>query len=50
MGFAERYGDYEIGEIVSPKGENILGEEFYEFYIDEGNLEEIKLKFFYSPK
>ncbi|MBQ8594549.1 MAG: LCP family protein [Oscillospiraceae bacterium] len=50
MGFAERYGDYEIGEIVSLKGENILGEEFYEFYIDEGNLEEIKLKFFYAPK
>lgn len=47
---AERYDDYEMGEIVTPKGENILGEKFYEFYIDEEDLEDIILKYLYAPK
>ncbi len=50
MGFSERYNNYELGEIVSPKGENIRGAEFYEFYIDEEDLENIVLRYFYAPK
>lgn len=50
MGFSERYNNYELGEIVSPKGENVRGEEFYEFYIDEEDLENIVLKYLYTLK
>lgn len=50
MSFSERYGNYELGEIVSPKGENVRGNEFYEFYIDEEDLENIVLKYFYAVK
>ncbi len=47
---ADKYGDYEFGDIVSPKGENVLGEKFMEFYIDEEDLGEIVLKYLYAPK
>lgn len=47
---AEKYQDYEFGDIVSPEGENIRGERFYEFYIDEESLGEIILKYLYAPK
>lgn len=46
----DRYQDYELGDIVTPKGENILGEDHYEFYIDEEDLESIVLKYLYAPK
>ncbi len=47
---AEKYEDYEFGEIVSPKGENVRGERFYEFYIDEESLGDIVLEYLYAPK
>lgn len=47
---AERYKDYEIGEIVSPKGENVQGEMYYEFYVDENDLERIVLDMLYAEK
>lgn len=50
IGMAERYQDYELGEIVSPKGENILGEQYYEFYIDEEDLQRIVIELLYAPK
>ena len=46
----ERYKDYELNDIVSPRGENVLGEKFYEFYIDEEDLESLVLKYLYAPK
>ena len=46
----ERYKDYELNDIVTPKGENVLGEEYYEFYIDEEDLENLVLKYLYAPK
>lgn len=49
-GMIERYGDYKIGEVVTPEGENVLGEEYYEFYVDEEKLEELILRLFYAPK
>jgi anionic cell wall polymer biosynthesis LytR-Cps2A-Psr (LCP) family protein len=45
-----RYSDYEIVEIVSPEGENVLGEKYYEFYVDEVKLDELILRLFYAPK
>lgn len=47
---ADRYQDYELREIFSPKGENILSDGHYEFYIDEKDLYETVLRLLYSPK
>ncbi len=46
----ERYGDYEIREIVTPQGENVMGETYFEFYADEAALDELILRLFYAPK
>lgn len=49
-GLMERCADYTLKEIVSPDGENVLGEEFYEFHIDEEKLDELILRLFYVEK
>lgn len=49
-GMLERYGEYAIGEVVSPDGENVVGEEYMEFYADEAELDELILRLFYAPK
>ncbi len=49
-GLMERCSDYTLKEIVTPEGENVLGEEFYEFYVDEEQLQELVLRLFYAPK
>ena len=46
----ERYADYEIVEIVSPEGENVMGEEYFEFYVDEQKLDQLILRLFYEAK
>ena len=49
-GMMDRYGDYEIREVVTPEGENVMGEEYYEFYVDEEALDALILRLFYAPK
>ena len=46
----DRYGDYEIVEVVSPEGENVMGEEYFEFYVDEEKLDALILRLFYTVK
>jgi len=46
----QRYGEYAIAEIRSPAGENVLGQQYYEFYPDEKLLDELVLELFYAPK
>lgn len=46
----ERCSHYTLKEIISPEGENVLTEEFYEFHLDEEALEELILRLFYAPK
>lgn len=46
----EKYTEYEIGQIISPKGENVMGEKYFEFYVDEEDLDRIVLQLFYAPK
>lgn len=41
---------YTMKEIVSPAGENVLTEEYYEFHLDEEALEDLILRLFYAPK
>lgn len=45
-----KYKDYEIKEIVTPEGENILGDMYYEFHADEEKLLELVIELFYAPK
>ncbi len=47
---ATDFGDYTLGRIVSPEGENRMGEEFYEFYLDEEALKELAIELFFEPK
>lgn len=44
------FGDYPLGRILTVEGENVLGEEYYEFYPDEEALEALVLELFYAPK
>lgn len=49
-GMISRYEGYEIREIVTPEGDNVPGDEYYEFYADEEKLDELILRLFYAPK
>ena len=46
----ERYGNYKLDRILTPPGENILGEQYYEFHIDEKALDKMILELFYAEK
>lgn len=49
-GMLERYVDFEIKEVVTPEGENTIGDGHYEFYVDEEKLDELIVRLFYAPK
>lgn len=49
-GMVKRYTNYTIGEIVSPAGRNVLTEEYYEFHVDEEQLQDLVLRLFYREK
>ena len=46
----QRYEDYQIGQILSPAGENVMGETYFEFHADEAALKELVLQLFYAEK
>lgn len=45
-----RYSDYTFNGVISPEGENKMGETYMEYYLDEESLEELILDLFYSKK
>jgi len=49
-GMLSRYKDYTLNEIVTVDGENVVGEEYYEFYADEEHLQQVVLDLFYAEK
>ena len=49
-GIIDRYSHYPIVEVVSPEGENVMGEEYFEFYVNEESLDDIVLRLFYDEK
>ena len=49
-GMLERYSDYELGRIVTPQGENVMGEEYFEFHLDMEALDSLILELFYAEK
>ena len=46
----QRYTEYDFTQIISPKGENVLTEKYYEFHLDEEKLDELILQLFYIPR
>ena len=46
----ERYSGYELGRIVTPQGENVMGEEYMEFHLDVEALDAVILDLFYAEK
>ena len=44
------YEEYPLNEIVSPEGENVISEGYYEFHPDEQALDELILRLLYAPK
>ena len=49
-GMINRYGEFAVAEVVTPEGENVMGEEYFEFYVDEEALDALILRLFYAPK
>jgi hypothetical protein len=35
---------------VTPEGENVIGDDHYEFYVDAEMLDELIVRLFYAPK
>ena len=46
----DRCCEYELEQILTLPGENVRGEEFYEFYPDQDKMQRIALELFYAPK
>ena len=46
----ERYEDYALTQVVTPAGDNVMGEKYFEFYADETALDALILRLFYAPK
>lgn len=49
-GMVERFSDYRVSEVVTPEGRNVLGEKYFEFYVDEEKLDALILRLLYAPK
>ena len=49
-GMVDRFSDFEIAQVVTPDGENVRGEEYMEFYLDEEKLDELIVNLFYAEK
>lgn len=44
------YSEYSLKNVISLDGENVLGEQHYEFYVDEEALDALALELFFAPK
>ena len=49
-GMYSRYEGYQLKDIISPKGENVRGEQYMEFYLDREALDKLILDVFYREK
>ena len=49
-GMVDHYGDFAIHRVMTPAGDNVMGEEYFEFYAYEDQLQELSLELFYAPK
>ena len=46
----QRYAEYDFEQIISPEGENVLTEKYYEFHLNEQKLDDLILQLFYAPQ
>lgn len=46
----EYFNDYTFGEIISPDGENVMGEKYMEFHMDKQQFSGLVLQMLYAPK
>lgn len=46
----ERYASYDLGNVIIPEGENVKGEKYMEFYLDEEAFDEMVINTFYAKK
>ena len=49
-GMLDRYVNFSIKEVLSPVGENIVVDGYYEFHVDAEQLDELIVDVFYQPK
>lgn len=49
-GMYSRYEGYQLKDIISPKGENVRGKQYMEFYLDREALDNMILDVFYKEK
>jgi len=49
-GLIQRCGEYPLAENLTLPGENVLGEEYYEFYVNPEETDQLILRLFYEPK
>lgn len=47
---ANRLIGYELGDVVAIEGENVKGQQFMEYHVDEDALDQVILKYLYAPK
>lgn len=43
-----RYSEFELRDIVTPKGENIMSEQYMEFHVDKESLQKLVIDMFYT--
>lgn len=49
-GILDRYSGYTLKEVVTLAGENVLDGEYYEFYVNQDELQALILRLFYGKK
>lgn len=49
-GMINQYADYSIKEVITPAGESLVLDGYYEFHADEEALDELLVEVFYRPK
>ncbi|MBR2028649.1 MAG: LCP family protein [Oscillospiraceae bacterium] len=49
-GMFSRYADFDLGQVIIPKGENVKGNKYMEFYLDQTAFEDMVLEIFYREK
>lgn len=47
--YVDQFDGYALSGIVTPEGENRMGERYVEFYVDEAALQKLVLDLFYTP-
>ena len=47
---ANRCAGYELGDVVAIEGENVKGDKFMEYHVDEDALDRVILQYLYAPK